>query len=40
MDRTEQRIIDIIDAHADELQALAMDIYTHAEQGRKDIGTW
>ena len=33
MDRIEEKIISIIDQHADELQALAMDIFVNAEQG-------
>lgn len=33
MDRIEEKIISIIDQHAEELQALAMDIYVNAEQG-------
>lgn len=39
MDRIEQRILDIIDAHAEELEALAMDIYNHAEQGYHEYRT-
>lgn len=33
MDRLEQKILNIIDAHAEELNAVAMDIYHHAERG-------
>ncbi len=39
MDKTEKRIISIIDEHAEELQALANDIYTHAEQGYHEFRT-
>ena len=30
LDKTEQKIVDIIDAHRDEIIAFAKDIYTHA----------
>ena len=30
MDRMEEKILSIIDAHADELQAMADDIFHHA----------
>lgn len=33
MDHIDQKILSIIDAHADELNALAEDLYLHAEQG-------
>lgn len=39
MDKIEKRIIDIIDAHADELQAMAQDIFLHAEQGYHEFRT-
>lgn len=39
MDRLEQKILDIIDAHAEELNAVAMDIYHHAERGYIEIET-
>lgn len=39
MDITEQRIIDNIDAHREELIAFARDIYTHAELGYKEFNT-
>ena len=39
MDRIEGKIISIIDAHADELEALAQDIYAHAEQGYHEYRT-
>ena len=39
MDRIEEKIISIIDAHADELEALAQDIYAHAEQGYHEYRT-
>lgn len=39
MDHIEEKIISIIDAHADELNALAEDIYLHAEQGYHEYRT-
>lgn len=39
MDRLEEKIIQIIDDHAEELEALAMDIYQHAEQGYHEYRT-
>ena len=39
MDNVEKRIIELIDEHAQELQALAEDIYTHAEQGYHEFRT-
>ena len=39
MDKTERRIIEIIDQHADELQRLAEDIFEHAEQGYHEFRT-
>jgi amidohydrolase len=39
MNAIEQRIIDIIDQHADELQALADDLFNHAEQGYHEYRT-
>ncbi len=39
MDKIEQKILDVIDAHADELQALADDIFHHAEQGYHEFRT-
>ena len=39
MDPIEARIIQIIDAHRDELEAIAEDIYTHAEQGYHEYRT-
>lgn len=39
MDNIEKRIIELIDEHAQELQALAEDIYTHAEQGYHEFRT-
>ena len=39
MDHIEEKIISLIDAHADELNALAEDIYLHAEQGYHEYRT-
>ena len=39
LDPIEARIIQIIDAHRDELEAIAEDIYTHAEQGYHEYRT-
>lgn len=39
MDKIEKRIIQIIDEHADELQAMAEDIFHHAEQGYHEYRT-
>ena len=39
MDRMEEKILSIIDAHADELQAMADDIFHHAEQGYHEYRT-
>ena len=39
LDKTEQKIVDIIDAHRDEIIAFAKDIYTHAELGYKEFRT-
>ncbi|MBQ9661832.1 MAG: amidohydrolase [Oscillospiraceae bacterium] len=39
MDQIEKRIIEIIDTHADELQAMAEDIFHHAEQGYHEYRT-
>ena len=39
MDKTERRIIEIIDQHADELQRPAEDIFEHAEQGYHEFRT-
>ncbi len=39
MDRLEQKILNIIDEHADELQALADQIYYHAERGFAEYET-
>ena len=39
MDHMEEKILSIIDAHADELQALADDIFHHAEQGYHEYRT-
>lgn len=39
MDRIESRIISIIDEHAEELQALADDLFHHAEQGYHEYRT-
>lgn len=36
LDETEQKIINIIDAHRDQIIDFAKDIYTHAELGYKD----
>ena len=36
LDKTEQKIVDIIDAHRNEIIAFAKDIYTHAELGYKE----
>ena len=39
LDETEQKIIDIIDAHRDQIINFAKDIYTHAELGYKEFRT-
>jgi len=39
MDRIEEKILSVIDAHAAELQALAEDLFTHAEQGFHEYRT-
>lgn len=39
MDRIEQKIISIIDSHAPELQAMAQDLFLHAEQGYHEYRT-
>lgn len=39
MDHMEEKIISIIDRHADELQALAQDLFLHAEQGYHEYRT-
>lgn len=39
MDRIEERILKIIDDHAGELQALAQDLFDHAEQGFHEYET-
>ena len=39
MNDIEKKILQIIDDHADELQALAQDIFTHAEQGYHEYRT-
>ena len=39
MNETEARIISIIDEHAEELQAMAEDIFHHAEQGYHEYRT-
>lgn len=39
LDKTEQKIVDIIDAHRNEIIAFAKDIYTHAEPGYKEYRT-
>ena len=39
MDRIEEKIISIIDAHAEELKAIALDIYNNAEQGYYEYRT-
>lgn len=39
MDRIEQKIISIIDAHSDELKAMAEDIFNNAERGYKEYRT-
>ena len=39
LDETEQKIIDIIDAHRDQIIDFAKDIYTHAELGYKEFRT-
>ena len=39
MDAIEKKIISIIDSHTDELNALAEDIYLHAEQGYHEYRT-
>ena len=33
LDKTEQKIVDIIDAHRNEIIEFAKDIYTHADAG-------
>ena len=39
MDRIEERILQIIDEHADEIKAFGRDIWTHAELGYKEFRT-
>jgi len=39
MDRIEEKILSVIDAHAAELQSLAEDLFTHAEQGYHEYRT-
>lgn len=39
MDHYEQKIVDIIDSHADEIKAFGRDIWTHAELGYKEVRT-
>lgn len=39
LDETEQKIVEIIDAHRDEIIDFAKDIYTHAELGYKEFRT-
>ena len=39
LDETEQKIIDIIDSHRDQIIDFAKDIYTHAELGYKEFRT-
>lgn len=39
MDRTEQKIVEVIDQNREELLAFARDIYTHAELGYKEFRT-
>lgn len=39
MDAIEQKILSILDSRSDELQALAQDLYTHAEQGYHEYRT-
>lgn len=39
MDKVEQKIIDIIDEHRDEIIAFGRDIYSHAELGYKEFRT-
>lgn len=39
MDHIEEKIISIIDRHADELQALAQDLFLHPEQGYHEYRT-
>lgn len=39
MDRIEEKIIRIIDEHAEELQAMAEDLFQHAEQGYHEYRT-
>ena len=39
MDAIEQKILSILDSRADELQALAQDLFTHAEQGYHEYRT-
>ncbi|MGE4276370.1 MAG: amidohydrolase [Lawsonibacter sp.] len=39
MDRMEEKILSILDQHADELQALAQDLFHHAEQGYHEYRT-
>lgn len=39
LDETEQKIINIIDTHRDQIIDFAKDIYTHAELGYKEFRT-
>ena len=39
LDETEQKIINIIDSHRDQIIDFAKDIYTHAELGYKEFRT-
>lgn len=39
MDRIEAKILEILDAHAEELQALAQDLFLHPEQGYHEYRT-
>lgn len=39
MDRLEEKILSLIDEHTDELQALAQDLFHHAEQGYHEYRT-
>ena len=39
MDSIEQKILQIIDAHRDALQAMADDLFHHAEQGYHEYRT-
>ena len=39
MDSVQQRILDVIDSHSDELIAFAEDIYKHAEPGFREFRT-